>query len=565
MPASTSIEAGKSLTVSWTSSSGNPKDWIGWYRSGDSNTGYDPNRWRYTGGAASGTFTVTAPSNVGNYEFRYLLNDGYTDVARSSTVAVGQALNSISVTSPASSSSTSNSAGGGRVFYVATNGNDNNPGSETQPFLTLARALQALSSGDTLLVRGGEYDTVNGLATNGSSSIPSGGSWANPTIIKAYPGEKPVFRRFLPQDYGVAEDQVRNSIHLPTYEECAKYASYGLVSNFPYSCWQGSGNNQPAGGLFWQAPLGYIPGYVVDMYNIRFPVRYVVIDGIDIDAKGLVPNPVGFSDYSEHIRFQNLEIRYGIGSCVTQFANDPGKESDLQFIRTKIHSCGVPFDTNTINGMLARKNVYARYWHGWYMHAGGASFVDSESYNHAGTGLGPDGNNNIITGSYIHDNAAQGIYIAGGNNWTIENNIFYNNGMYEVFHYNGGQHSIRNNTIVASPKNEFAATGVGSAGIYLHLGSWGSLYENNIVDGFRYGAMNTSQGSSSVFRNNLIRSKPYPNFEIYSSNGTPTTNQNNIFNQDPLLVDPANGDFRLQAGSPAIGKATDGGNIGARR
>jgi hypothetical protein len=33
------------------------------------------------------------------------------------------------------------------------------------------------------------------------------------------------------------------------------------------------------------------------MYNIRAPIRYVVIDGIDIDAKGIVPNPVGFSDF----------------------------------------------------------------------------------------------------------------------------------------------------------------------------------------------------------------------------------------------------------------------------
>src|SRR5437773_11371127 len=48
----------------------------------------DPNRWVYTGGAASGTFLTTAPDTPGDYEFRYLLNNGYTDAARSRTITV---------------------------------------------------------------------------------------------------------------------------------------------------------------------------------------------------------------------------------------------------------------------------------------------------------------------------------------------------------------------------------------------------------------------------------------------------------------------------------------------
>jgi hypothetical protein len=44
--------------------------------------------WRYASGATSGSFTVTAPTQSGSYEFRYLLTDGYTDVARSNTVTV---------------------------------------------------------------------------------------------------------------------------------------------------------------------------------------------------------------------------------------------------------------------------------------------------------------------------------------------------------------------------------------------------------------------------------------------------------------------------------------------
>ena len=36
----------------------------------------------------SGTFTLTAPSQAGQYEFRYLIDDGWSDVARSTMVTV---------------------------------------------------------------------------------------------------------------------------------------------------------------------------------------------------------------------------------------------------------------------------------------------------------------------------------------------------------------------------------------------------------------------------------------------------------------------------------------------
>ena len=119
------------------------------------------------------------------------------------------------------------------------------------------------------------------------------------------------------------------------------------------------------------------------------------------------------------------------------------------------------------------------------MHAGGASFIGSESYNHAGTGLGPDGNNIVVRNSYIHDNAVQGIYISGGDDWLIENKVFYNNDRYEIYNFGGKRQRISNNTIVAGPRNDFATPGEISAGIYLDSASQGSIHEYNIIDGFR--------------------------------------------------------------------------------
>jgi hypothetical protein len=42
----------------------------------------------YTNGVTSGTLTLSAGSETGQFEFRYLLDDGYVDASRSSQVTV---------------------------------------------------------------------------------------------------------------------------------------------------------------------------------------------------------------------------------------------------------------------------------------------------------------------------------------------------------------------------------------------------------------------------------------------------------------------------------------------
>lgn len=41
--------------------------------------------------------------------------------------------------------------------YVSVTGNDQNKGTESQPFRTISRALDAISAGDTIFVREGAY------------------------------------------------------------------------------------------------------------------------------------------------------------------------------------------------------------------------------------------------------------------------------------------------------------------------------------------------------------------------------------------------------------------------
>ena len=74
------------------------------------------------------------------------------------------------------------------LFYVATTGDDANPGTVDSPFRTMQRGARALSAGDTLIVQGGTYPEVL------LDVIPSGTSWSEPVTVQAAPGETVVIQ-----------------------------------------------------------------------------------------------------------------------------------------------------------------------------------------------------------------------------------------------------------------------------------------------------------------------------------------------------------------------------------
>jgi hypothetical protein len=79
------VDAGSPISVSWTAPGGRASDWIAVCPVGEH---YADDWYVLTKGATSGMQTVLAPMHTGQYEFRYLLDDGFFVVARSSPFTV---------------------------------------------------------------------------------------------------------------------------------------------------------------------------------------------------------------------------------------------------------------------------------------------------------------------------------------------------------------------------------------------------------------------------------------------------------------------------------------------
>lgn len=83
----TSVAAGAPVTVTLTGGAGGSTDWLAFTLASAPDTSYV--RFTYVGGGVTArTWTITAPSTPGTYEFRLYLNNNYVRVATSPTVTV---------------------------------------------------------------------------------------------------------------------------------------------------------------------------------------------------------------------------------------------------------------------------------------------------------------------------------------------------------------------------------------------------------------------------------------------------------------------------------------------
>lgn len=86
-----------------------------------------------------------------------------------------------------------------RTYYVAVDGNNQNPGTKSQPFAGIMRAQEAVSPGDTVFVRGGKYVIDENQIVRSQRiwayvhDLNKSGEQGKRIHYFAFQGEKPVF------------------------------------------------------------------------------------------------------------------------------------------------------------------------------------------------------------------------------------------------------------------------------------------------------------------------------------------------------------------------------------
>lgn len=83
----------------------------------------------------------------------------------------------------------------GTNYYVALNGDDNNPGSIDLPFATWQKGINTALAGDTIFIRGGVFMNKLPLQINPDKyggPLGTTGTADNPIVLMGYPGEWPI-------------------------------------------------------------------------------------------------------------------------------------------------------------------------------------------------------------------------------------------------------------------------------------------------------------------------------------------------------------------------------------
>jgi hypothetical protein len=201
---------------------------------------------------------------------------------------------------------------------------------------------------------------------------------------------------------------------------------------------------------------------------------------------------------------------------------------------------------NSIN-VLVEGNVAAHSSHGIGIH----TESDTDPNNKSNPGV-------QVTRNRVYDNRNEHIFVSRGYQVRITNNVLYgflHSGQAGILIYNTDQARILNNTLVGIEAPSVVGIAIGNAGIGV---STNVTIANNILTHWDKAIQNRPAGNSfqsvgyNLFFANGI---DYEDKEKTAASQLPAVRTGEIF-ADPLYVNQAATDFHIQAGSPAIDKAT---------
>jgi parallel beta-helix repeat protein len=453
------------------------------------------------------------------------------------------------------------------TYYVSTSGSDTNSGTQAQPWLTIQKAVKTVVAGDTIYVRGGQYNGIkNGWVFNNS------GTQAKPITFANYPGEQVVLR---------ITNATRNDYNL--------FGCRAYVKDHPD----------------WQTPKA----------------DYIHIIGTDV-TPAILSNGV---ESKKGIVMQGLEGEQSAG--ITASDCDYWEVAGVDFVETSDgiftfkNNWGTMEEHSTDNWHVHDNRVYTFYRESGMQFNGDYNRIENnEIYkvtNRVDTPFGCQhfnflGDHNIIRGNVISRlgstasctgilfewdlsdmntveqnrifDVSRGIDIEGGDNNIVRNNVIYATGTpdpyaggieiksYDNSIYTGwpcGELTPLASSLSILPANDTAHPDYQYFYNPRNCYSYGNQIYNNVVHGFVEGIrIYLLAGENTIIRNNVFSGWTRGSVCYYkASDGTckPLPSEvnvsNNAVNGNFGFVNLGSYDFRLTNNSPLINQGYDLGSL----
>ncbi|MBN1676024.1 MAG: right-handed parallel beta-helix repeat-containing protein [Kiritimatiellae bacterium] len=378
------------------------------------------------------------------------------------------------------------------TYTVAADGDDGNPGTESEPWASVRKAANTAEAGDTVQVKAGTYYERVVFSNSGTA--------ASNIIVKAFPGDTPVLN---------GRDNAQWN----------GFVNFAGVSHIRFE-----------GFAITNCGVGQA---IYIIHNGATPATEIVLTGLDIG--GIADSPVQIRGNASHIVVEACTAHDCGASGIDASAFDGGRPSRITIRgNTVYNSTFAGIGSEVADDLLVESNTVYDCTIGIDVGSGKRNTIRNNSITDCGDGIALSSNfrSEVCDNTVSNANEAMYAYYWSANGEPHQSNKWYRN-------------VVRNATwafFEMDGKNTSADTGP----------TFGHEYYNNEfygVGGNSYRAIFWYRGADDItFHNNTIYTKDNPGNEVFqlTEGATNASFMNNI-----VSLSGANGLFKINTGSDA--------------